>query len=434
MFVNVLAVCTHGRGSEPDHVSKLRTAILPRKSTSPHDRESAVVQLTPELVLWDRQNKIVPTCAGHVFLVEQDNGRQRLLFDLNDGTRGWVMKNVVVPLSVADEYFSRQVKTDPRNSFFALMRGVVRFENDDLDGAFADVDLALRLDPKNVSALLLRAYLWQWRTQLDKALADVNQAIALAPRNSYAYVERAVFQFNKKDYEHCLRDLDEAVKLGSQTAVIHICRGIIHLDKANRNEAVAEFHEAIKSDPKHPDAYCGLASAFLRHGDTKKAIAVFDAAIEADPRSPDSHGNRAVLYLSLGKYDKALDDLDDVISAAPGSARALKERAWILATCPQESVRNGEHAVTSATRACEITGWKDPHCLAALAAAYSETGDYDSAANSQQRALDLMPGTSPEKREYRKVLDRYKARKPYRHLNLLQEMGIASVRPPKKSN
>jgi Tfp pilus assembly protein PilF len=433
-LVLALAASTSIRGSEPDQFSKLKTAILPRKSISPHERASAVVQLTPDLVLWDAQKKIIPTSAGHLYLVEQDNGTERLLFDLNDGTRGWVKKDVVVPLAVANEYFSRQVKANPRAPFFFLMLGVVRFENDDLAAALANVDQAVKLEPKNVSALLVRAYLRQWHRELKLALADVNQAIALDPRNSHAHVERAVFECNGKEYDKCLRDLDEAVKLGSQSAVIPICRGVVHLDKGDRQQAIVEFTEAIKTDPRNPDAYCGLASVFLSHGDTKKALTVFDRAIEADPKSPDSHGNRAVVYLALGKYDKAVDDLDEVISVAPESVRALKERTWILATCPHESVRNGDLAVMSGRRACDITGWNEPHCLATLAAAYAESGEFELAVDMQQKAIDALDKTSRERREYQKVLDRYKAKKPYRHLNVFQEIGVASFKPVKKTD
>ena len=77
---------------------------------------------------------------------------------------------------------------------------------------------------------------------------------------------------------------------------------------------------------------------------------VLDQAVEIDPLCADSHGNRAVVFLSLGRYDKAIDDLDEVVKVAPNSARALRERAWILATCPDAKVRNGEQAVSSATQ------------------------------------------------------------------------------------
>ena len=85
---------------------------------------------------------------------------------------------------------------------------------------------------------------------------------------------------------------------------------------------------------------------FLMRGKTDKALKVLDQAVEIDPLCADSHGNRAVILLSLGQYGKALDDLDEVVRVAPNSVRALRERAWILATCPDAKVRNGEQAVS----------------------------------------------------------------------------------------
>ena len=148
----------------------------------------------------------------------------------------------------------------------------------------------------------------------------------------------------------------------------------------------SEFRQAIELDPKHPDAYSGYASIFLIRGNFKTAISILDQAIDADPQSPESHGNRAIVFLSIGKYDKALDDLDEVIRFAPNSARALRERAWILATCPDAKIRKPEQAVTSATRACELTEWNEPQTLMTLAAACSETGDFASAVKWQQKA------------------------------------------------
>ncbi len=426
VLLALTTVALSARGSDSGAPPKLKMALIPRKTTSPQDRRSAVVQAAPDFVLWDSAQKITPSSAGHVFLVAQNNGAQLLVVDQSDGVRGWVPSRAVVPLSAADGFFSQQIKANPSNAFAFLMRAVARCENDDLDHAAADVDLALRLEPKNVSALLVRAYLWQWRNRLDSAIADATAAIQIDPKNAFSYIERAVFECNRKEFDKCLRDLDEAERLGSRVAVIHVCRGLIAIERADWKNAHSELTRALQIDPMHPDAQCGLASLYLMRGDSKRALQVMDEAIGIDPKSPDAHGNRAVVYLALGKYDKALDDLDDVLKAAPGSARALRERAWILATCPDAKVRNGELAVISATRACEVTGSKDPRCLATLAAACAEAGEFDSAVNWQQKALDQLDDKSPEKREYKRLLDRYRGKKPYRHLNLFQEMGIAA--------
>ena len=198
-----------------------------RKTAQRPDRASEVVQRTPDFALWDTNKKLTPSGAGHMFIVEKTDGNRWLLSDLNEGLRGWVLAGTVVPLAEAEAFFSQQIKVNPKSAFAFLMRGVVRYENDDLDHAVADLDQGAQLDPKYVPALIERAYLWQWRNQLDEAVADVSKAIELDPRNSYAFVERGVFEYNRKEYDKALRDFQSAIDLGSQTAVIYIARGMI---------------------------------------------------------------------------------------------------------------------------------------------------------------------------------------------------------------
>ncbi len=46
-------------------------------------------------------------------------------------------------------------------------------------------------------------------------------------------------------------------------------------------------------------------------------------------------------------------------AAEQGGADAQNSLAWLLASCPEDGLRNGSLAVTYARKACEQTGWKD---------------------------------------------------------------------------
>jgi tetratricopeptide (TPR) repeat protein len=453
--VGVSAVSIDARGADKTQLSKLKTALTPKKSVSPHLRTSECVQKLHAIILGDGNKKIAPSGAGFIYLVEQNEANRLLVCDLNEGVRGWASPAEMVPLNQAEVYFSGQIKSNARNAFAHLMRGVARLENDDLDGASADLDEALTIDPKYVPALVARAQLWQWRHRLDRAVEDAGKAIELDGRISYAFVERGVFEYNLKHYDKALKDFDKADELGSKAAISHIARGMMLIEKGKLPKAQQEFNEAIKLDPKHPDAYSGYALLFLTRGDSKTAITMLDQAIDADPQNPESHGNRAIVFESIGKYDKALDDLDEVIRFAPNSARALRERAWLLTTCSDAKLRKPEEALKSATRACELFDWNEPKSLMTLAAACSETGDFAGAVKWQQKALDLVVKSRkplyqkdvgnhnhsivtitpphPDEAEYERLLDRYKASKPYLRRGILEELGLKQVAATSKS-
>ena len=117
-------------------------------------------------MLWDADKKIVPSGAGHMFIVEKTDGRSMAALGHERGP---------ARLGVCRAPWSRsprprrslpsRSRPNPKSAFAFLMRGVVRYENDDLDHAVADLDEALKIDPKYVPALIERAYLWQWRNQ-----------------------------------------------------------------------------------------------------------------------------------------------------------------------------------------------------------------------------------------------------------------------------
>jgi Flp pilus assembly protein TadD len=143
--------------------------------------------------------------------------------------------------------------------------------------------------------------------------------------------------------------------------------------------AVAELREAVRLDPSLVVAYVNLGVTLEVQRDPEGAVAEYREAVRRDPR-----------YY-----------------------RAHHHLAYILATGP-DRLRDGRQAVEHATRACELTAGKDPTCLAALAAAYAEVGDFDRAVEFQKRGL-----AAPDaERRFGKVgeaqLRLYEQKKPYR--------------------
>src|SRR5262249_28741067 len=119
--------------------------------------------------------------------------------------------------------------------------------------------------------------------------------------------------------------------------------------------AQAQFIEALKLDPAYAKAYLGLAIAFKEAGRAAEAVAPLRRAVELRP--------------------------DEV--------EALDELALILATHPDERVRDGGQAVKLAERAVGLTHAERSVPLDVLAAAYAEAQRFDEAVQTAQQAASL---------------------------------------------
>jgi tetratricopeptide (TPR) repeat protein len=114
-----------------------------------------------------------------------------------------------------------------------------------------------------------------------------------------------------------------------------------------------------------------------------------------------------------GLYGDAIKTLDDALVEIPESKFLHNDKAWILATCRDDAVRNGKMAVEHATKACELTDFSNPSYLDTLAAAHAEAGDFDSATKQIQAAMEVATDEA-QKQRFAVRLELYKNREPFR--------------------
>jgi Flp pilus assembly protein TadD len=74
------------------------------------------------------------------------------------------------------------------------------------------------------------------------------------------------------------------------------------------------------------------------------------------PENAGAHHELAVLLHGQGKFAAAGNEYQKVLELEPGNLAALNNLTWLLATCPEASVRNGERAVELARRRRGLPG------------------------------------------------------------------------------
>ena len=76
--------------------------------------------------------------------------------------------------------------------------------------------------------------------------------------------------------------------------------------------------------------------------------------------------------------------------------------------------RFDDQVIERATEACKLNGWTVSGHVETLAAAYAEAGDFDSAINYQNKAIELTPNDAEFVKEMKERLKLYGEKKPYR--------------------
>lgn len=181
---------------------------------------------------------------------------------------------------------------------------------------------------------------------------------------------------------------------------------VVPLDR----RAIDKLTELINRHPKDACYYGGRADVWEHLGELDIALGDHNEAIRLDPNAAHYY-NRGILWRQKGEYDKAIADYNEGLRIDPKNARVCNSIAWIRATCPDAKYRDGQQAVEFATKACELTQFKDSANLDTLAAAYAETGNFDQAVKWQLKAADLVP--KEQKADYQTRVDLYRAGKPY---------------------
>ncbi len=209
-----------------------------------------------------------------------------------------------------------------------------------------------------------------------------------------------------------LEEFAESLTANPRDALALLGRGKLLLQQGKLDEAIADFDSCLLLAPSESEAHTYRGWAWKRKGDNERALADFDRAIELNPRDALACRVRGATWASKKNYLRALSQYTESLQIDPDNPDTLNHRAILQSACEDPQVRDGRNAVTDATRACELSGWKIPLYLGNLAAAYAELGDFDQAISWQEKAISLSPSDRSKIHQERLAL--YRQQKPFR--------------------
>ena len=304
------------------------------------------------------------------------------------------------------------LKLDSDNSQVLLLRVGILARLKKYDEALETLGKIRLLNPKSAEPLVELARVHAQQEKPDAAIEDLSQAIKLAPDNVELLLLRAGVYQEKGDKDKAMADVDQVLKLKPDFAMAVRTRALFLAEDKRFDEAAKALETLLKTNPKDSLTLLQLAMLYGAEKKWDKALEGYSNVLAANPDEWRALQGRADLCLNIGKHAEAVADYDKLIKLHVENESTLNNYAWVLATSPDDKLRDGKRAIQLATKACELSEYKLAYILSTLAAAYAETGDFETAIKWSSKAVEI--GDEKHDDSLKKELESYKANKPMR--------------------
>ncbi len=330
---------------------------------------------------------------------------------------------VLVSLDRMDEVVTTLnafLENDPKNVFaIVLLARTLLLQMEKPRDAIALLDSKIELLPEIGDLHRLRGQAKLRAGEVDGSMSDFNRAIELNGADVEAKLIRGSVLMQQGKLEEAKNDVDDVLQIQAGTIGALRLRAIIAAQQKRYSDAIEDLQLLVRNDPENLDYLLQLAGVYQLDERPKQALKAIDQALKQDEKNWQAMRMRGDVKLSMGEHAAAIADYEKAIRIAPKDASdrsgLTNNLAWVLATSPNDDIRDGKRAVELALEACELTEYDQPHILSTLAAAYAENGQFDQAREWAGKAVEL--GRKEEHHQLDQLeleLKSYEENKPWR--------------------
>lgn len=337
------------------------------------------------------------------------------------------------------------IELEPDRAMSHTFRAQLNMIGDNGDEAISDASRAIKLDRRSIGALMIRASVYSDKggdENLKSALEDVEEVLDLMPNNLEGVQLRGIIFSQQRNFKYAIKDFKNLAEKDPTSAYYKNQLAILYNANDEPTRAVQIYRKLLADyslddiEERSPgqqimllrrrfSALRGVGDARLSIGEHVKAIANYEEALEIE------------------KQINEIEEAEEIENSTPADDGVLNNLAWVLATSKIDKVRDGKRAIELATKAAEITEYKEAHILSTLASGYAEIGEFDKAIEWVEKAIEVnqengkngtvgKERTKEQRASLQKELDSYKKDEPWRELQDVEAEKEAAAKKAKK--
>ena len=312
------------------------------------------------------------------------------------------------------ESIDRALELDGENARFKKTKAVILAALDRKDEAIKLYDEADASEEKTLISQIERGEFLTSIGAYDEAIGLYTKLIDETPLAAIFYLRASAF-LQKKEFKDALKDVNRAIGMNPGLSEALRLKALIYIQQERYGDTVPLLEKIRRQNPDDEGVTSQLAYVMAQNDDFTGGMAKIDLLLETHPDSLPLLRGKADIYLLFGRWQDAAAVYEKIVADHPQDSGSLNNYAWLLATCPEDGVRDGAKALDLTTRAAETTRFRETYILSTLAAAYAETGDFENARKYAQMGTDLAEKEKDERvDEFRKELESYQNEKPWR--------------------
>ena len=227
-----------------------------------------------------------------------------------------------------------------------------------------------------------------------RAIAALEKAIEVEPTFVRAHVLLSYALMQVGRYETAVLHAVRAAEIEPRNPTALFNAEVCFLNLGRPHMAIRYLKRLIDVAPEYPQAKQDMVLARREARGLEYEIAKLEREVAARPRDAGLQQRLSDLYVKAGRLEDGLKHLETSIEISPRNLMAVVNLAWLLATNPDDAIRDGKRAVEVAEKAVALTGSGDPAILAVYAAALSEAGRQKEAVAAAEKALGLAKRVS----------------------------------------